>query len=104
MRAAGDEKDFNGFFSHDFLFHEKLWKASGNIFLPRLLSQLMLPLMAFLFIRNLRHNSHIDMGASAEAHAELAKVILLRDKVKARTVAEQKFKMFSDQHLNLYNN
>ena len=44
------------------------------------------------------------MGASAEAHAELAKVILLRDKVKARTVAEQKFKMFSDQHLNLYNN
>ena len=104
MRAAGDEKDVNGFFSHDFRFHEKLWKASGNIFLPRLLSQLMLPLMAFLFIRNLRHNSHIDMGASAEAHAELAKVILLRDKVKARTVAEQKFKMFSDQHLNLYNN
>ena len=104
MRAAGDEKDVNGFFSHDFRFHETLWKASGNIFLPRLLSQLMLPLMAFLFIRNLRHNSHIDMGASAEAHAELAKVILLRDKVKARTVAEQKFKMFSDQHLNLYNN
>ena len=104
MRAAGDEKDVNGFFSHDFRFHETLWKASGNIFLPRLLSQLMLPLMAFLFIRNLRHNSHIDMGESAEAHAELAKVILLRDKVKARTVAEQKFKMFSDQHLNLYNN
>ena len=104
MRAAGDEKDVNGFFSHDFRFHERLWKASGNIFLPRLLSQLMLPLMAFLFIRNLRHNSHIDMGASAEAHAELAKVILLRDKVKARTVAEQKFKMFSDQHLNLYQN
>jgi DNA-binding GntR family transcriptional regulator len=104
MKAAGDEKDVNGFFSHDFRFHERLWKASGNIFLPRLLSQLMLPLLAFLFIRNLRHNSHINMSESAEAHAELAKVILLRDKVKARTVAEQKFKMFSDQHLNLYQN
>lgn len=104
MKAAGDEKDVNGFFSHDFRFHEKLWKASGNIFLPRLLSQLMLPLLAFLFIRNLRHNSHINMSESAAAHAELANVILLRDKVKARTVAEQKFKMFSDQHLNLYQN
>lgn len=102
MRSAADAKDVNGFFTHDFRFHEKLWKASGNSFLPRLLAQLMLPLLAFLFIRNLRHNSHINMAESAEAHAELANVILLRDKAKARAVAEQKFKMFSDQHLNLY--
>jgi DNA-binding GntR family transcriptional regulator len=102
MRSAADAKDVQEFFAHDFRFHEKLWKASGNTFLPRLLSQLMLPLLAFLFIRNLRHHTHIDMGASAEAHGEIANAILLRDKAQARKMAGQKFQMFSDQHLNLY--
>ena len=62
----------------------------------------MLPLLAFLFIRNLRRHSHIDLMASAEAHVDLANAILLRDREKARAIAEQKFQMFSDQHLNLY--
>ena len=102
MKAAAESKDIQAFFTHDFRFHEKLWRASGNAFLPRLLAQLMLPLLAFLFIRNLRNHSHIDMAASAQAHVELANAVLLRDKVKARKIAEQKFQMFSDQHLNLY--
>jgi DNA-binding GntR family transcriptional regulator len=102
MRFAADAKDVQAFFAHDFRFHEKLWKASGNTFLPRLLSQVMLPLLAFLFIRNLRRHTHIDMVGSAEAHVEIANAILLRDKAQARKVAEQKFQMFSDQHLNLY--
>jgi DNA-binding GntR family transcriptional regulator len=102
MKSAAESKDIQEFFAHDFRFHERLWKSSGNTFLPRLLSQLMLPLLAFLFIRNLRRHSHIDMVASAEAHVELANAILLRDREKARAIAEQKFQMFSDQHLNLY--
>jgi len=102
MKAAAAAKDVQEFFSHDFRFHERLWRASGNTFLPRLLSQLMLPLLAFLFIRNLRNNSHIDMAASAAAHVEIANAILSHDRVAARKIAEQKFQMFSDQHLNLY--
>jgi len=102
MKIAAEAKDIQAFFNHDFRFHEKLWRASGNTFLPRLLAQLMLPLLAFLFIRNLRHHSHIDMAASAAAHVELANAHLLRDKVNARKIAEKKFQMFSDQHLNLY--
>lgn len=102
MKAAAEARDVQGFFAHDFRFHEKLWKASGNTFLPRLLSQLMLPLLAFLFIRNLRRHSHIDMAESAEAHVEIAHAVLLRDKAEARRIAERKFQMFSDQHLNLY--
>jgi DNA-binding GntR family transcriptional regulator len=102
MRSAAEAKDVKKFFTHDFRFHERLWKASGNTFLPRLLAQLMLPLLAFLFIRNLRHNTHINMTESAEAHLEIVNVLLLRDKANARKVAEQKFQMFSDQHLNLY--
>jgi DNA-binding GntR family transcriptional regulator len=102
MRAAAEEKNITAFFTHDFRFHDKLWKASGNTFLPRLLAQLMLPLLAFLFIRNLRNHSHIDMNKSSDAHLEIVNVIRSRDKDEARKVAVQKFQMFSDQHLNLY--
>lgn len=101
MKAAAAAKDVEDFFAHDLRFHEALWKLSGNAFLPKLLSQLMLPLLAFLFIRNLRNHSHIDMTASADAHVQIAEGILTRDKRQARRIAEQKFQMFADQHLNL---
>jgi len=71
-------------------------------FFPGYSPQLMLPLLAFLFIRNLRNNSHIDMTESAKAHVDIVNAILLRDKVKARGIAEQKFQMFAEQHLNLF--
>src|SRR6266496_2750625 len=41
MKAAAAAKDVQEFFLHDFRFHDRLWRASGNTFLPRLLSQLM---------------------------------------------------------------
>ncbi|MGH9721727.1 MAG: GntR family transcriptional regulator [Bryobacteraceae bacterium] len=102
MRAAAHARDVEEFFTHDLSFHEALWKLSGNTFLPRLLEQLMVPLLAFLFIRNLRNNTHIDMAVSAQAHVEIAEAILTRDKQHARRIAQQKFQMFADQHLNLY--
>jgi DNA-binding GntR family transcriptional regulator len=102
MRAAAAAKDVLGFFEHDLRFHERLWALSGNPILPKLLSQVMLPLLAFLFIRNLRRHSNIDLRASAQAHVEIAKAILTRSKPKARKIAQEKFRMFADQHLNLY--
>jgi DNA-binding GntR family transcriptional regulator len=102
MKASAVSKDVLKFFSFDFQFHETLWKLSGNPFLPRLLSQLMLPLLAFLFIRNLRHHSHINLVASAQAHVEIAEAIKKGGKAEARKIAKQKFRMFADQHLNLY--
>ncbi|MGH9673219.1 MAG: GntR family transcriptional regulator [Bryobacteraceae bacterium] len=101
MEGAALAKDVEEFFAHDLEFHETLWRLSGNAFLPRLLSQLMVPLLAFLFIRNLRRND-VDMLASSEAHVEIVQGILTRDKAEAGRIAQQKFQMFADQHLNLY--
>jgi DNA-binding GntR family transcriptional regulator len=102
MKTAAEARDVREFFNHDFRFHDRLWRLSGNAFLPKMLSQLMLPLLAFLFIRNLRQNSHIDLAQSAEAHVEIANAILTHDKVQSRKIAEKKFGLFADQHLNLY--
>jgi DNA-binding GntR family transcriptional regulator len=102
MKAAAQSKDVEEFFAQDFQFHETLWKLSGNSFMPRLLAQLMLPLLAFLFLKNLRNHSHIDLAASAQAHVDLAGALLTRNKDVARQVAHQKLQMFADQHLSLF--
>jgi DNA-binding GntR family transcriptional regulator len=102
MRGAARARNVEDFFQHDLRFHETLWELSGNAFLPKLLSRVMLPLLAFLFIRNMRSHSHIDMVASAEAHVQIVESIMTGDKKLARRVAQEKFQMFADQHMALY--
>jgi DNA-binding GntR family transcriptional regulator len=102
MKIAANERDTQHFFELDISFHQTLWRLSNNSFLPRLLEQTLAPLLAFLFIRNLRRNLDIDMMDSAQAHVEMADAILTRDKTTARRVAQEKLMMFADQHLALY--
>src|SRR5581483_2233533 len=87
--------------SRDMVYHESLWSCSENTFLPKVLSQVMQPLLAFLFIRSVRDAGLIDLVRSAKAHVEIAESILTRDKARARTVAANAFAMFAEQHLNV---
>lgn len=102
LKRTARAKNVEAFFASDFQFHQTLWKISGNSFLLRLLPQVIVPLLAFLFIRNVRSHAQIDMEASGQAHIEIAEAILTRDKEKARRVAQQKLQMFADQHLDLF--
>jgi DNA-binding GntR family transcriptional regulator len=102
MKEAARVRDVSRFHDIDMEFHETLWRLSGNSLLPRLLSQVLSPLLAFLFIRNLRQHQQIDLKESAEAHVEIAEAILLRKKTLALAVAREKFGMFAEQHLGWY--
>lgn len=102
MKEAAFHRDTRQFFTLDLRFHDTLWRASGNSFLPRLLEQTLAPLLAFLFLRNLRRNREIDMMESAMAHVEVAKAIMSRHKESARRVMQEKLRMFADQHLAWY--
>jgi DNA-binding GntR family transcriptional regulator len=102
MKEAARVRDPQRFFDLDLQFHEVLWGMSGNSLLPRLLSQTLVPLLAFLFIRNIRRHLDIDMMESAEAHVQIAEAIGTRDAAAARRVALQNFQMFADQHLGWY--
>lgn len=102
MEEAARARDVNRFFTLDVRFHETLWRLSGNSFLPRLLAQALMPLLAFLFIRNLRNHRNIDMLDSARAHLEMVRAIRTRDKTAARKTARQKFRIFAEQHLDWY--
>ena len=102
MERAARARDVREFFALDVRFHETLWRLSGNSLLPRLLAQALMPLLAFLFIRNLRNHQQIDMLDSAAAHVEIAGAILSRDKELARKVARAKFRMFAEDHLQWF--
>jgi len=102
MQAAAEARDIERFFDCDVEFHEILWRLSGNFMLPKLLSQTLIPVLAFLFMRNLRDRSELQLADAAMAHVEIAEAILKRDRDAARQVAQQKFRLFADQHLSWY--
>jgi DNA-binding GntR family transcriptional regulator len=102
MKEAAEAGDLPRFFDLDVSFHETLWRLSGNFMLPKLLSQTLMPLLAFLFMRNLRDQSQLQLVAAAEAHREIAQAILKRDRESARQVTRQKFRQFAEQHLSWY--
>lgn len=106
MQEAAQARDLPRFFSLDVEFHETLWRLSGNCLLPKLLAQTLMPALAFLFMRNLRGNSQLQLADAAAAHVEIAQSILKRDRdggpSGARQVALQKFRLFAEQHLSWY--
>jgi hypothetical protein len=65
------------------------------------LEQVMMPLLAFLFIRNVQNYGSIDLVRSAKAHVAIVESILTRNKANARVVAQAAFGLFSEQHLNM---
>lgn len=102
MQEAAEARDLERFFDLDVEFHETLWRLSGNFVLPKLLSQTLMPVLAFLFMRNLRDQSQLQLADAATAHLEIAQAILKRDRQAARQVAQQKFRLFAEQHLSWY--
>jgi DNA-binding GntR family transcriptional regulator len=99
MQGAADAQDLERFFDLDVEFHETLWRLSGNFILPKLLAQTLMPVLAFLFMRNLEGRNQIELGEAAAAHISIAEAIAKRDRELARQVAHQKFRLFAEQHL-----
>lgn len=102
MQEAARARDLERFFELDVRFHETLWRLSGNFVLPKLLSQTLMPVLAFLFMRNLRDSTELELGGAAAAHLDIARAILKRDREPAQQVARQKFRLFAEQHLSWY--
>ena len=98
IAQSGDAKAFH---SRDQVFHETLWSGSGNSFLPKVLAQVMMPLLAFLFIRHLLGSGPIDLISSANAHVDIANAIARRDKEAVRAISANAFRMFAEQHLDV---
>lgn len=100
MMQAARAKDAEAFFTKDQEWHQTLWASTRNVFLARMLGQLLAPLMAFLFLRNLQHFAKLDLKASAQDHLDIVEAIATRDGSRARLVAREKFTGFAQQNLS----
>ena len=101
MKVAAQAHDVEEFYRQDLRFHETLWRLCGNPFLAKSLAQLMVPVLAFLMLQNLRKHDYIDMVSSAESHERIAATIISGDKRQAKRVARETLKGFAKQHLQV---
>ena len=99
MRNAGKANDIEEFYKCDLHFHDTLWRMADNPYLARSLAHLMVPLLAFCMLKNLRDHAYLDMVRSAEGHGEIAQAIASGDKKLARRVARERFAVFARQHM-----
>jgi DNA-binding GntR family transcriptional regulator len=102
MRAAGKADDIEQFYKCDLHFHDSLWRLSDNPFLVRGLTQLMVPLLVFCMLKNLRDHGYLDMVKSADSHADIARAIASGDQKLARRVAREKLAIFAREHMREY--
>lgn len=85
MKSNAKVRDVEGFYHSDLEFHQIMWRLAGNIFLEKMLTQITVPLFAFVMIKVVV-NRAFDREVAAAAHEELAKAITSGDKEHARSV------------------
>jgi DNA-binding GntR family transcriptional regulator len=102
MRTAGKAGDIEQFYKCDLQFHDALWHMTDNPFLVRSLTQLVVPLLVFCMLKNLRDHGYLDMVKSADGHAEIASAVASGDKKLARRVTAEKLGVFAREHMREY--
>lgn len=85
MRQTAKSKDFGSMFAADKKFHEIIWDLSGNPFLIKTLSQLLMPYFGFLATRG--YYAHLnDLGYVPKVHQEILDALSSSNVGKAQSV------------------
>jgi DNA-binding GntR family transcriptional regulator len=73
MRRSADANDYRQYFEHDLLFHQTIWKLSGNLILHNVLKTVCQPLFTYLIV-NCRPSDR-DFEALIEAHGAIVSAL-----------------------------
>lgn len=85
MRQAAKAKDLASLFSADKKFHETIWDLSGNPFLIKTLSQLLMPYFGFLATRG--YYAHLDnLSYVPRVHQEILDALSSSNPERAQRV------------------
>lgn len=75
MKDAAEKADANRYYQSDLRFHQKLWELSGNQYLTKALSSVVLPLFSFV-LRKHYQEKQIDLVLNAQEHEQMAEAII----------------------------
>lgn len=93
-RAARKQK-VEDYYGHDLEFHRELWELSGNPYLVRALSQLVVPYFAFCMVRHLRQLK-LNLPANAAAHGQIMRALLGGKREQAKKVTQETIGSFHE--------
>jgi DNA-binding GntR family transcriptional regulator len=87
-----------GYFKNDLMFHERIWILSGNQHLAALLEKVVVPLLAFSFMRVER--DHDELIQSVDLHTPIVDAIA-SDPKNARQVLQDTVRQFLNNDLSV---
>jgi DNA-binding GntR family transcriptional regulator len=102
MKKQAKARDAEGFYHTDLEFHKLLWGLTGNPFLVKILTQISVPLFAFVMIKVVAH-PEFDLKAAAVAHENIAQAILSGDKELAKSTTLLEFDRLQKMGTLLFN-
>ncbi len=100
LKVAAASHSVEEFYHADLELHRTMWRLSGNKFLEKALSQLVIPLFAFAMIEIIAHPD-FELIPNARKHDELIRAIVSADKEHALHRVKQILKEFWEQGLSL---
>jgi DNA-binding GntR family transcriptional regulator len=87
MKKLVSKKDHFGVAEQDFMFHQTVWKASGNEVLEKTLQRLCIAVYAFVSLK--RHAANEAMQSAVRKHTLLLEALLTRDEDHIRNQIQE---------------
>lgn len=103
MKDAASKNDANHYYESDLRFHQKLWELSGNPYLTKALTSVVLPLFSFI-LRKHYQDKLIDLVINAEEHSMLAEAVISSSPENLRSDVEKILSDFGNIYLELAKN
>ena len=82
LESAASVRDAQSYYRNDLEFHRTIWRSAENPFLRKALSQITIPLFAFVMIK-VATSPEFDLVANAAGHRRMAEAILSGDRAVA---------------------
>ena len=100
LKQAATEGKVENYYHFDFELHKAIWRLADNPYLERVLSQLVLPVFAFVQIE-IFATGRIDLVANARQHEKLVQAILTPKRINAVGLSRQILGNFEDEGITL---
>ena len=103
MKDAAQKGDANRYYKSDLIFHQKLWELSGNAYLTKALSSVVLPLFSFV-LRKHYQEKRLDLIVNCKEHEMLAEAVISSSPGQLKSDVEKILAGFGNIYLGLAKN
>lgn len=103
MKEAAQAGDANRYYESDLKFHQKLWELSGNPYLTKALTNVVLPLFSFV-LRKHYQEKQVDLIINSKEHEMLAEAVITNSPEEVRSSVEKILGDFGNIYIELAKN